>query len=116
MNLPGRRQACTAMLRRELLLAWRRRADIAMPVLYALIVATLFPFALGPEEALLQRIAAGVVLVTVLLAMLLALDAMFSSDIEDGSLEQLADCARKVYDDLQQRNLAKQYKASDFTA
>lgn len=81
--------ACAAVLRRDLTLAWRRRGDIAMPVLYALIVATLFPFALGPEEALLQRIAGGVVLVTVLLAMLLALDAMFRSDIEDGSLEQL---------------------------
>lgn len=82
-------KACAAVLRRDLLLAWRRRGDIAMPVLYALIVATLFPFALGPEDALLQRIAGGVVLVTVLLAMLLALDAMFRSDIEDGSLEQL---------------------------
>lgn len=81
--------ACMAVLRRDLTLAWRRRGDIAMPVLYALIVATLFPFALGPEDALLQRIAGGVVLVTVLLAMLLALDAMFRSDIEDGSLEQL---------------------------
>ena len=77
------------MLRRDLTLAWRRRGDIAMPVLYALIVTMLFPFALGPEDTLLQRIAGGVVLVTVLLAMLLALDAMFSSDIEDGSLEQL---------------------------
>jgi heme exporter protein B len=82
-------RACAAVLRRDLTLAWRRRGDIAMPVLYALIVATLFPFALGPEDALLQRIAGGVVLVTVLLAMLLALDAMFRSDIEDGSLEQL---------------------------
>ena len=81
--------ACAALLRRDLTLAWRRRGDIAMPVLYALIVTTLFPFALGPEDALLQRIAGGVVLVTVLLAMLLALDAMFRSDIEDGSLEQL---------------------------
>ncbi|GAA0260769.1 heme exporter protein CcmB [Rhodanobacter caeni] len=81
--------ACAAMLRRDLTLAWRRRGDIAMPVLYALIVTTLFPFALGPEDTLLQRIAGGVVLVTVLLAMLLALDAMFASDIEDGSLEQL---------------------------
>jgi heme exporter protein B len=81
--------ACNAMLRRDLILAWRRRGDIAMPVLYALIVTMLFPFALGPEDTLLQRIAGGVVLVTVLLAMLLALDAMFSSDIEDGSLEQL---------------------------
>jgi heme exporter protein B len=49
----------------------------------------LFPFALGPENALLQRIAGGAVLVTVLLAMLLALDNLFRSDIEDGSLEQL---------------------------
>ena len=81
--------ACAAVLRRDLTLAWRRRGDLAMPVLYALIVATLFPFALGPEPLLLQRIAGGVVLVTVLLAMLLALDAMFRSDIEDGSLEQL---------------------------
>ncbi|MEO7065966.1 MAG: heme exporter protein CcmB [Rhodanobacter sp.] len=77
------------MLQRDLTLAWRRRGDIAMPVLYALIVTMLFPFALGPEDTLLQRIAGGVVLVTVLLAMLLTLDAMFSSDIEDGSLEQL---------------------------
>jgi heme exporter protein B len=81
--------ACVALLRRDLTLAWRRRGDIAMPVLYALIVVTLFPFALGPESALLTRIAGGVVLVTVLLAMLLALDTMFRSDIEDGSLEQL---------------------------
>jgi heme exporter protein B len=81
--------ACAAVLRRDLTLAWRRRGDIAMPVLYALIVTTLFPFALGPEDSLLQRIAGGVVLVTVLLAMLLALDAMFRGDLEDGSLEQL---------------------------
>ncbi|HZX69619.1 MAG TPA: heme exporter protein CcmB [Rhodanobacter sp.] len=82
-------RACLAMLRRDLVLAWRRRSDIAMPVLYSLIVTMLFPFALGPEDTLLQRIAAGVILVTVLLAMLLALDAIFASDIEDGSLEQL---------------------------
>ena len=88
MNAPLA-HACAAVLRRDLLLAWRRRGDIAMPVLYALIVATLFPFALGPDEPLLRRIAGGVVLVTVLLAMLLALDAMFRSDLEDGSLEQL---------------------------
>ena len=89
MSEPGLGRACAAMLRRDLILAWRRRGDIAMPVLYALIVTMLFPFALGPEDTLLQRIAGGVVLVTVLLAMLLALDAMFASDIEDGSLEQL---------------------------
>jgi len=86
---PGLVHACLAVLRRDLTLAWRQRGDMVLPVLYALIVTSLFPFALGPENALLQRIAGGVVLVTVLLAMLLALDAMFRSDIEDGSLEQL---------------------------
>ena len=89
MNAAPLSRACAAVLKRDLTLAWRRRGDIAMPVLYALIVTTLFPFALGPESALLQRIAGGAVLVTVLLSMLLALDAMFRSDIEDGSLEQL---------------------------
>lgn len=89
MNRPHPIHACKAMLGRDLTVAWRRRSDIAMPVLYALIVTMLFPFALGPEDTLLQRIAGGIVLVTILLAMLLTLDAMFSSDIEDGSLEQL---------------------------
>ncbi len=89
MNRPHPIHACKAMLCRDLTVAWRRRSDIAMPVLYALIVTMLFPFALGPEDTLLQRIAGGIVLVTILLAMLLTLDAMFSSDIEDGSLEQL---------------------------
>ena len=89
MSRPPLSRACLAVLRRDLVLAWRRRSDIAMPVLYSLIVTMLFPFALGPEDTLLQWIAGGVILVTVLLAMLLALDAMFASDIEDGSLEQL---------------------------
>lgn len=89
VRAPSVSVACAAMLRRDLMLSWRRRGDLAMPVLYAVIVTVLFPFALGPDLALLQQIAGGVVLVTVLLAMLLALDAMFASDIEDGSLEQL---------------------------
>ncbi|EQD30738.1 Cytochrome c-type biogenesis protein CcmB [mine drainage metagenome] len=85
-NLGG---AFRTMLVRDLLLAWRRRGDAMLPVLYAIIVATLFPFALGPEHALLARIAGGVVLVTVLLAMLLALDNVFRGDLDDGALEQM---------------------------
>jgi heme exporter protein B len=81
--------ACAALLRRDLTLAWRRRGDIAMPVLYAVIVTSLFPFALGPEPTLLARIAGGVVFVTVLLAILLSLDNLFRGDIEDGSMELL---------------------------
>ena len=86
---PGTFAAVRALLRRELLLAWRRRADALFPVLYALIVVSLFPFALGPEDALLARISGGVLLVTVLLAMLPSLESLFRGDLEDGSLEQM---------------------------
>ena len=81
--------ACFALLRRDLLLVWRRRGDALNPLLFAIIVVALFPFALGPEAAVLSRIAAGTIFVAVLLAMLLSLDALFRSDLEDGSLEQL---------------------------
>jgi heme exporter protein B len=81
--------ACVALLRRDLLLVWRRRGDALNPLLFAIIVVALFPFALGPEAAVLTRIAAGTIFVAVLLAMLLSLDALFRSDLEDGALEQL---------------------------
>ncbi|MBS0431389.1 MAG: heme exporter protein CcmB [Proteobacteria bacterium] len=89
MNAPNAGAACRALLRREFTLAWRRRGEMLLPLLYAVIVATLFPFALGPDNALLARISGGVLLVTVLLAMLPSLESMFRGDLEDGSLEQL---------------------------
>ena len=81
--------ACFALLRRDLVLTWRRRGDALNPLLFAIIVVALFPLALGPEADVLARIAAGTIFVAVLLAMLLSLDALFRSDLEDGSLEQL---------------------------
>ncbi|HJU38984.1 MAG TPA: heme exporter protein CcmB [Tahibacter sp.] len=81
--------ACRALLSRDLALVWRRRGDALNPVLFALMVVALFPFAVGPEPQVLGRIAAGTVLVALLLAGLLSLDALFRSDLEDGSLEQL---------------------------
>ncbi len=85
---PNAWRACRALLRRDLVLAWRRRGELFLPLLYALIVAALFPFALGPDPQLLGRIAGGVLLVIVVLTMLPALDSMFRSDLEDGTLEQ----------------------------
>jgi heme exporter protein B len=82
------RAAFAATLRRDLLLLWRRRSDALNPLLFALIVATLFPLALGPEARMLARVAGGVVWVTVMLASLLTLDALFRGDAEDGSLDQ----------------------------
>jgi len=81
--------ACVALLRRDFKLIWRRRGDALNPLMFAIIVVALFPLALGPETALLARIAAGTILVAVLLAMLLSLDTLFRSDLDDGSLEQL---------------------------
>jgi heme exporter protein B len=81
--------ACIALLRRDLTLIWRRRGDALNPLLFAVIVVALFPFALGPEQATLARIAAGTIFVALLLASLLSLDMLFRGDLEDGSLEQL---------------------------
>jgi heme exporter protein B len=82
--------AAVALLRRDLLLLWRQRGDALNPLLFAVMVATLFPLALGPEAQMLARVAGGIVWVTVVLASLLSLDMLFRGDLEDGSLDQLA--------------------------
>ncbi len=76
------------MFARDLRLIWRRRGDALQPALFAVLVASLFPLALGPEPQTLGRIAPGVIWVALLLASLLSLDTLFRSDLEDGSLEQ----------------------------
>jgi heme exporter protein B len=81
--------ACRALLARDFRLLWRRRGDALNPVLFALLVTSLFPFALGPQPEILARIAPGVIWVAMLLAGLLSLDTLFRSDLDDGSLEQL---------------------------
>ncbi|PKL96401.1 MAG: hypothetical protein CVV17_13420 [Gammaproteobacteria bacterium HGW-Gammaproteobacteria-7] len=77
------------MLTRDLRLVWRRRGDALQPAMFAVLTITLFPLALGSEPQLLARIASGVIWVAVVLAGMLSLDALFRSDLEDGSLEQL---------------------------
>ena len=81
--------ACIALIRRDLLLTWRRRGDALNPALFALIVVVMFPLALGPEPNQLASMAAGIIFVAVLLAGLLALDTLFRGDHDDGTLEQI---------------------------
>jgi heme exporter protein B len=79
-----------AQLARDAKLVWRRRGDVAQPLLFALMVVALFPLALGGgERELLGRIAPGVLWTAVLLSGLLGLDALYRSDADDGSLEQM---------------------------
>ena len=89
MSDAGAHRAFLAIVQRDLRVAQRRRAELANPLLFFVIVVSLFPMALGPERQLLETLAPGIVWVAALLATLLSLDGMFRSDFEDGSLEQM---------------------------
>src|SRR5690349_6645192 len=77
------------LIARDLLLAWRRRADVAVALLFFIIVASLFPLGVGAEPNQLRAIAPGVIWVAALLSSLLSLGRLFAADHTDGTLEQL---------------------------
>jgi heme exporter protein B len=77
------------IVRRDLLLAMRRRSDAAMSVFFLVIVVSLFPLGVGPEPTVLRTIGPGVLWVAALLACLLSLARVFTADYVDGTLEQM---------------------------
>ena len=77
------------VLWRDLILAWRHRADVLATVFFFIIVTSLFPLGIGPERQTLQTIAPGIVWVAALLASMLSLGRIFGNDYRDGTLEQL---------------------------
>ncbi|MBA6389643.1 heme exporter protein CcmB [Colwellia sp. BRX10-3] len=83
------RAAFALIVKRDLMIAFRHRDDIINPLLFFVIVVTLFPLGVGPESTILSRIAPGIIWVAALLATLLSLDRLFKSDHRDGSLEQM---------------------------
>ena len=82
--------AARAVVQRDLLVALRRKSDVAVALLFFVIVASLFPLAVGPEPELLRRIGPGTIWVAALLSTLLSLGRLFEADHADGTLEQLA--------------------------
>jgi heme exporter protein B len=74
---------------RDVLLAMRRRADVATTLFFFVIVASLFPLGVGPDPKLLRTMAPGILWVAALLASMLSLGRLFAEDYADGSLEQL---------------------------
>ena len=78
-----------AVLRREIALAMRQKGEVLTPLVFFIVIASLFPLGVGPESALLLRMAPGVLWVSALLAAMLSLQRMFASDYADGSLEQM---------------------------
>ncbi|MDI1362874.1 heme exporter protein CcmB [Methylotenera sp.] len=81
--------AWMTVLKRDLLLAFRRRSDVATTLFFFLIVSSLFPLGIGPEPTVLSSIAPGVLWVAALLAGMLSLTRLFAADFADGSLEQM---------------------------
>jgi heme exporter protein B len=87
----------SAILRRDLLLAFRHRGEIANPVIFFFIVVTLIPLGLTPEASRLAEIAPGILWVMALLASLLSVEGLFQSDYRDGTLEQLLITPQPLY-------------------
>jgi heme exporter protein B len=77
----------TALLVRDMRIAVRVGGGALIGVLFFVVVVTLTPFAVGPDLALLKRIGPAILWLAALLASLLALDRLFASDHEDGSLD-----------------------------
>ena len=82
--------AMLAIIRRDLLMVMRRKSEVLTALFFFVIVSSLFPLGIGPEPALLRKIAPGVLWVGALLATMLGLQRMFAADHADGTLEQMA--------------------------
>lgn len=77
-----------AVIRRDLLLAVRQRADVTNTLLFFVAVVTVIPLGVGSDPELLRSIAPGVVWIAALLAAILSLHRLFAADFADGTLEQ----------------------------
>jgi heme exporter protein B len=77
------------VLYRDITLAMRHKTEIFTTLFFFLIVISLFPLGVGIDKSLLQKIAPGVAWIAALLASMLALERLFASDYEDGTLEQM---------------------------
>src|SRR5450432_4769692 len=86
----GAWEAFFLVVRREMSLSFRRPEQLLQPLVFFLIVTTLFPLGLSVQLSLLRDMAPGVLWVAALLSSLLSLDSLFKSDADDGTLEQLA--------------------------
>ncbi|HYP83110.1 heme exporter protein CcmB [Variovorax sp.] len=83
------RRSFAAIVRQDVLRAWRRRGQVFAGLLFFVIACSLYPLAIGPEARQLRLLAPGMLWVTALLASMLSLSRLFSREFADGSLDQL---------------------------
>ncbi|MDD2923771.1 heme exporter protein CcmB [Rhodoferax sp.] len=86
----GLGQVMLAVMKREIALGLRQKGEVLTPLVFFMVIASLFPLGVGAEPRLLLRMAPGVLWVSALLAAMLSLQRMFATDHADGSLEQMA--------------------------
>ena len=88
MSAPGLLALTKLVVARDLRWALRHWDQVIQPLIFFVIVTTLFPLAISPALDELRRIAPGIVWVAAMLASLLALESLFRPDVEDGTMEQ----------------------------
>lgn len=88
-KLPSVGGVFLAALKREWVVAFRNRSDLANPLLFFFSVLMFIPLGVSPDPKVLASIAPGIIWTVALLATLLSLDRLFASDFEDGGLEQM---------------------------
>lgn len=98
--------AFTATLKRDLLIAFKRRNDLLNPIMFFLIVVSLFPLGVSPDPLVLAPISSGIIWVSALLASMLSMDNLYRADYEDGSLEQLLLSPQPLYFLVLAKNIA----------
>lgn len=87
-----------AVIARDIRVGMRNRSEIFMPLIFFLIIISLFPLGLGLEnQKLLQAAAPAILWIAALLSTILVLDRVFKNDFEDGSLEQMAISGTPLY-------------------
>lgn len=77
------------VFKRDIALAFRQKAELTQPLMFLLMVVTLFPLGVGPGPETLQLIGPGVIWIAAILSSLLGMERLFRDDFQDGSLEQL---------------------------
>lgn len=81
--------ALKAVFERDLALAYRQRSELMQPMMFFILVISLFPLGIGPNPETLQKVGPGVIWVAAILSSLLSMERLFKDDYNDGSLEQI---------------------------
>ena len=81
--------ALKAVFERDLALAYRQRSELMQPMMFFILVISLFPLGIGPNPETLQKVGPGVIWVAAILSSLLGMERLFKDDYNDGSLEQI---------------------------